>query len=215
MDLLKSFIEKRAFFRSKVARRIFLLFVLCALIPLSILAYFSFSQVTRSLYTQANVSLYQASKASGMTTVERLQFLETELDMISTMLAKGTKDLMVHSIPSLEERLRVRFKGLVLKTDKGRTKSLFGSIPVIPQLTKEEQDHIHSGKTLVLTRLSTEKRTSIYMVKDLDSPPPSRALLFGEISPEYLWGGEGFLSPLTELFRQRAVFLVSGIRPSQ
>jgi HD-GYP domain-containing protein (c-di-GMP phosphodiesterase class II)/HAMP domain-containing protein len=200
MNLPKYFMEKRAFFRSKVARRIFLLFVLCALIPLSVLAYFSFSQVTRSLYTQANVGLHQASKASGMTTFERLQFLETELDMISTMLAKGTKDLMVHSVPGLEERLRVRFKGLVLKTDNGRTKSLFGNIPVIPQLTKEEQDHIHSGKTLVLTRLSTEKRTSIYMVKDLDSLPPSRALFFGEISPEYLWGGEGFLSPLTELF---------------
>jgi HD-GYP domain-containing protein (c-di-GMP phosphodiesterase class II)/HAMP domain-containing protein len=38
------------------------------------------------------------------------------------------------------------------------------------------------------------------MVKDLDPQVPSRVLLFGEISPEYLWRGEGFLSPLTELF---------------
>ena len=135
-----------------------------------------------------------------MTTFERLQFLETELDMITTMLARGAKDLMVHLVPGLEERLRVRFKGLVLRTGKGRTKSLFGSIAVIPQLTKEEQDHIHSGKALILTQVTAENRISIYIVKALDPLRPSRALFFGEISPEYLWGGEGFLSPLTELF---------------
>ena len=178
MNLLKSFMTKGAFFRSKVARRIFLLFVLCALIPLSVLAYFSFSQVTKSLYTQAKVGLHQASKASGMTMFERLQFLETDLDMITTMLAKGTKDLKVHSVPGLEERLRVRFKGLVLRTGNGRTKNLFGSIPEIPQLTQEEQDHLHSGKTLVLTRITAEKRTGIYMVKALDPLQPSQALLF-------------------------------------
>jgi HD-GYP domain-containing protein (c-di-GMP phosphodiesterase class II)/HAMP domain-containing protein len=200
LNLLKSFSEKGAFFRSKVARRIFLLFVLCALIPLSVLAYFSFSQVTRSLYTQANVGLYQASKASGMTTFERLQFLETELDMINTMLVKGTKDLMVHSVPGLEERLKSRFKGLVLRTGNGRIKSIFGSILVLPQLTREEQDHIYSGKALVLTRLTAARSASIYMVKALDPLRPSRALFFGEISPEYIWGGEGFVSPLTELF---------------
>jgi HD-GYP domain-containing protein (c-di-GMP phosphodiesterase class II)/HAMP domain-containing protein len=199
MNLPKAFIEKRAFFRSTVARRIFLLFVLCALIPLSVLAYFSFSQVTRSLYTQAKEGLHQASKASGMTMFERLQFLDTDLDMTTALLAKGTKDLTAQSVPGLEERLRIRFNGLVLRTGNGRTKSLFGSIPLIPQLTQEEQDHIHSGKALVLTRVTAEKRANIYLVKALDPRRPSRALFFGEISPEYLWGGEGFLSPLTEL----------------
>jgi HD-GYP domain-containing protein (c-di-GMP phosphodiesterase class II)/HAMP domain-containing protein len=200
MNLLKSFMTKGAAFRSKVARRIFLLFVLCSLIPLSVLAYFSFSQVTKSLYTQAKVGLLQASKASGMMTVERLQFLETELDMISTMLAAGKKDLHIHSVPGLEERLRDRFMGLVLRTGNGRTKNLFGSVPEIPQLTQEEQDRFHSGKTLVLTRTTAEKRTGIYMVKTIDPLRPSQAFFFCEINPDYLWGGEGYLSPLTEIF---------------
>ena len=82
----------------------------------------------------------------------------------------------------------------------GSTKSLLGNITVIPQLTKEEQDHIYSGKALVLTQLTADKRTRIYMVKAPDPLQRSRALLFGEISPEYLWGDEGSLSSLAELF---------------
>ncbi len=200
MNPLKSLKGRRTFFRSKVARRIFLLFILCALIPLSVLAYFSFSQVTRNLYSQANEGLHQASKASGMTTFERLQFLETDLAMIRTILGKENKDPKALSVLGLDERLSARFKALVLTAGTGRTRNLLGRIPVIPQLTKDEQDHVHSGRTLVLTHPITEKRTSIYMVKALDPLRPSRDLFFGEINPEYLWGGEGFLSPLTELF---------------
>jgi hypothetical protein len=200
MDPLNSLMGKHAFFRSTVARRIFFLFILCALIPLSVLAYFSFSQVTKNLYSQANEGLHQASKASSMATFERLQFLEADLGMIDSILEKVNTDLTALSVPGLQERLSVRFKGIVLTTGNGRTKSLLGKMPVIPQLTKNEQEHVHSGKTLVLTRLVTEKHVSIYMVKTRSRLHASRGLLFGEIDPEYLWGSEGFLSSLTGLF---------------
>jgi predicted PurR-regulated permease PerM len=98
MNLPKSFLDKRAVFRSKVARRVFFLFILCALIPLSVLAYYAFNQVTGNLYSQANRQLHQASKASGMTIYERLLFLETELDRISSMLPKGNEDLPARSV---------------------------------------------------------------------------------------------------------------------
>ena len=200
MDPLNSLLGKRAFFRSKVARRIFLLFILCALIPLGVLAYFSFNQVTENLYSQANKGLDQASKASSMATFERLQFLEIDLGIIDAILDKGNKDLMALSVPGRQERLSVRFKGIALTTGNGRTKILLGRTPVIPQLTKNEQDHVQSGKTLILTRLVTEKRAGIYMMKARSPVHASRDILFAEIDPEYLWGSEGFLSPLTELF---------------
>ena len=200
MNPRNSWIGKRAFFRSNVARRIFLLFILCALIPLSVLAYFSFSQVTKNLYAQANEGLHQASKTAGIATFERLQFLETDLGMIDAILERGNNDLAALSVPVLQERLGIRFKAIVLTTVNGRTRTLLGEMPVIPQLTKGEQDHVHSGKTLVLTRLATEQHASIYMVKTRSRLPASRGLIFGEINPEYLWGAEDILSPLTVLF---------------
>ena len=200
MNLLQSLREKIVFFRSKVARRVFVLFILCALIPLSVLAYYSFSQVTSNLYSQAHRQLHQASKASGMAIFERLLMLETDLNMMGTSFHKGKEDVLAYSVHGLRDRLKARFKGLVLTSGNGGTKNLLGRIPVLPQLTKDEQDSVQSGKTLVLTRPVTENLTGIYMVKALDPLRSSYDLLLGEINPEYLWGGEGFLSPLTELF---------------
>jgi signal transduction histidine kinase len=199
VNVLKPLMGKRTFFRSKVALRIFVLFILCALIPLSALAYFTFSQVTKNLYSQANEDLHVASKAAGMLTFQHLQFLQTDLGMVGAILGQGDNDQKVLSVPGLRERLRVQFKSIVLTNGAGRAKTLLGKMPVIPQLTKDEQDHVHTGRTLVLTRLAAEK-LRIYMVKALSPSHASRDLIFGEIDPEYLWGREGFLSPQTELF---------------
>ncbi len=200
MNLLRPLKGKRAFFHSKVAQRIFVLFILCALIPLSALAYFTFSQVTKNLYSQANEDLHVASKAAGMLTFQHLQFLETDLGMVGAILGQGESERMALSVPGLRERLRVQFKSIVLTDGTGCTKILLGKMPVIPQLTKEEQDYVHTGKTLVLTRLVAEKHVRIYMVKTVSPLHASRDLMCAEINLNYLWGGEGFLSPQTELF---------------
>ena len=63
--------------RSKVARRMFLLFVLCALLPLVVLALVSFFEVRTHLDSLSERRLHQASKSAGMTVVERMSFLET------------------------------------------------------------------------------------------------------------------------------------------
>ena len=198
--LFKSFREKIEYFRSKVARRVFVLFILCALIPLGVIAYYSFSQVTGNLYAQAHRQLHQASKASGMATFERLLMLETDLNMMGTSFQKGKEGVLAYSVHGLHDRLKARFKGLVVTSGNGRTKNILGKIPVLPHLTKDELNTVHSGLTLVLTRSVTENPTAIYMVKALDPVLSSYDLLVGEVNPAYLWSGEGFLSPLTELF---------------
>jgi len=199
MNQPKSFIDKSAFFRSKVARRIFFLFILCALVPLSVLAYYAFNQVTDNLYSQANRQLHQASKASGMTVYERLLFLENELDTISSGLKKGSEDVLAHSVQIHSDRFRGGFKSLALAMETGGTINLLGNMPVLPALSNDEQQYVRSGKTLVITRPVPGSRTSVYMVKAPGRTLSSGKLLFCELSPEYLWGGEGFLSPVTEL----------------
>jgi len=74
------------FLRSKVARRIFALFVFCALAPILVLAIISFSQVTKQLYEQGQRRLHQSSRALGMSIIERLSFLENELKIFSSSL---------------------------------------------------------------------------------------------------------------------------------
>jgi hypothetical protein len=67
---------------SKVARRIFSLFVLCALLPLASLAYLSYTQVTSYLMAEANRRLHHQSKMTGMAIVDHLLSLEADLKTI-------------------------------------------------------------------------------------------------------------------------------------
>ncbi len=70
------------FLRSKVAQRIFLLFVLCALLPIAALSIVSFTLVTRQLNSESQDRLSQESKAQGMSIYERLRFVEAEMRII-------------------------------------------------------------------------------------------------------------------------------------
>lgn len=184
--------------RSKVARRIFSLFVICALIPLSALAYFSFSEVTEELYLQSNDRLRQVCKASCMSILEHLSFLEDDLEIISSAIHQGKTDLLKSPAKKLHDSLKKRFKGLVLMTDRRQFIPIFGAIQVLPSLRKDEIAHVRSGKTLFTTRPGADKFASVFMVKAIKPAQSSQAFLLGEINPEYLWN-EGSLSPMTEL----------------
>src|SRR5258708_39236910 len=80
---------ERTFLHSKVARRIFFLFVWCALLPISILAIVSFFQVSAKFSGQNQAELRQAGKARGMMIVERLETLDAELRTIALGLHRS------------------------------------------------------------------------------------------------------------------------------
>ena len=69
----------RTFFRSKVARRIFILFICCAILPILALAALSLATVSEQLNEQSQKRLQQAAKAVGQSIIERLIFLDAEL----------------------------------------------------------------------------------------------------------------------------------------
>jgi diguanylate cyclase (GGDEF)-like protein len=197
---LSKFKIEHGFLHSKVARRIFLLFIICALLPLSALAYFSFNQVTKHLYQQTYKQLHQASKATAMTIIERFYFLETDLKMIISNQQNRNSDVLVSVNLEFRERLKGRFKGIVLLADSNRILSSLGTIQSVPQLNDDELHHITTGKTIIFVRSNAGRFASIFIAIALDTSQPSQNLLLGEIHPGYIWGGEGFLSPGTELF---------------
>ena len=74
------------FLRSKVARRIFVLFVASALLPIGTLALVSFDQVTSQLVEHGYKQLHRDSKAIAMTVLERLSITESELRLLGPQL---------------------------------------------------------------------------------------------------------------------------------
>ncbi len=192
------------FLRSRVARRVFLLFVLCALLPMSLLAVLSFSHVTKQLERQALRRLHHECKAAGLTIIERLFFLETDLEMVISSLQSGEKGPGKPLSDEARKRLSERFQGLVLVGDGDGVYPLLGSRPVPLEMTEQmgddERRHITRGRSLVLIHPREGEFASLFMIRAVEPARPDQGSLVGEIHPDYLWGGEGFVYPETELF---------------
>ncbi len=179
----------------------FMLFVFCALLPLTALAMISFSHVSAQLHAQSLKRLHHQSKAVGMTIYERLLFLEGDMKMIASNLQIDPNAPIRLSVEGFREGLTERFTGLALVTDAGSSVRFFGEIQNPPELTAAELKHIRSGKSLVVTQPRPDLPSRILMRTALDPERLTRGMLLGEINNKYLWGigDQATLPPMTEL----------------
>ena len=68
--------------QSRFGRRLLLLFVGCAIVPIAVVAAVSYRHVTRHLVAQSETRLHQANKALGLAIFERLLLLDATLKSI-------------------------------------------------------------------------------------------------------------------------------------
>lgn len=173
------------FFRSKVARRIFLLFIVSALLPVATLAFLSFSQVTTHLNEQTKRHLHQSSKALGMAILERLLGLEAELQMVAFYTGSGVSADKIAD--SFGQRLQKRFSSISLVTDGNQVTSVLGRLRKPPALTKAEYSYIAAGKSVLSIEHRNEAPPRILVTTALNSKNPARGFVVGEVDTTYLW----------------------------
>ena len=192
----------RTFLRSKVARRIFLLFITCALLPVTVLAILSFQHVTRQLNEQSQERLHQAAGAMGMHLFERLLFLETGMEIAASSLNEAGEDRWQETVTEISGRLKERLESLGVITEAGKPISLLGSVQNQPPLTVAQEAHLRKGKTVMSARARAGRPAVILMHRLLDPDQASRGTLVGEVKITYLWRGanENPLPPMTQLW---------------
>jgi putative nucleotidyltransferase with HDIG domain len=189
------------FLRSRVARRIFVLFICCAIVPIGALAILSFSQVEKKLNELGQRRLHHANKAVGMAILERLIFLGDGMKMVASKYRTDSSHILPPPAAEFGEHLKERFKGLAIITGKGEMIPLLGHTQNIPKLTPEQKQHIRSGRTLVSSERYPDLTLEIFMTMALDSKNHGRGVLLGRLDPAYLWvtSAENPLLPMTEL----------------
>ncbi len=189
------------FLRSKVARRIFLLFISCALLPIAVLAIISFGYVTEQLNKQSQKRLHRGTKAVSMSIFERLLFLEAEIKKVAINV--NASSAIPTETPSNEfkEDLKRQFRGLVFVSGAGKHLPLLGRIQKPPKLTPAERQHLSSGRSVLSSQSSPDLPSRIFMSRALDPQRPGRGILLGEINEVYLWktGDQNSLPAMTEL----------------
>ncbi len=192
----------RSFLRSKVARRIFILFILCALVPISGLTALSYFQVSKELKTQSMEHLYNSAKVHGLSIYDRFLLLETSLNIISTALkdtGRGVGPLNSEEIIGVTALKR--FTALALLKKTGEINLLHGELDgfSLEPLNKETKQE--ASKTSIVFKENENLPSSIYMVLRLNPDNPESELLVGQIEISSLWGigYENSLPPLTGL----------------
>lgn len=186
------------FLQSKVARRIFLLFILCALIPILTLALVSYRFVVNQLNTQTREQLHQASKETALSIFERLLFLESQMrDVAYKVKTEG--------IPSPDESGPMfgnYFRNVFILTDNGKPVRLFGSPRIPPEPNIGELHHLNSGNTLVSIQEGGSLPLPLFMRRTLDPQQPTSGVLIAELNPNFVWGmsDETVAQPAVEVF---------------
>jgi signal transduction histidine kinase len=184
-------------FRTRVARRVFFLFVICALMPVSTLAVVAFIHVRGQLVTQSESRLREETKAVAVSVYERLLFLRAELQStVSLIKAVGPSQAMEFSrnrqltAPSNFKRLAV--------IDDGGSHALVGDAAGYPELTPEEKTHVASGRALLLIPSVDHVPGGLFMAVSGVSGGKVPDLLIGEIDSAYLWEAAERRPPGTE-----------------
>jgi putative nucleotidyltransferase with HDIG domain len=176
------------FLHSKVARRIFFLFVLCALFPIAIVAVFSMREVTQQLTQESEARLLQATRSEGMSTYERLTLLEAEMKVLASGIPRASAASSPAAAASaLPAELNDRFLGIAVVTGSGTASTLFGTLSEPPQLTPAEAAWVQAGNTALSVQRGPET-SRIFMTRMLDPEHPERGRLLAEVNPDYVWG---------------------------
>jgi diguanylate cyclase (GGDEF)-like protein len=176
----------RRLFPGRVARRVFLLFVLSAFIPLGLVAVLSLAQVRDVLLEEGEQRLAARSKAYGNSVLERL--------LLASEAAAGAmvyRDRAWHAPAALSRY----FASLGMVDAKGRMTAVLGR-PDLPTVPAALQRRLASGKHAIVFEPSQPLARVYLLVPDFNIAPGT--VLFGELLPDFLWGPQDILPAATE-----------------
>ncbi len=171
---------KDTFLHSKVARRIVLLFVSCALLPVTILALVSYYEVSSQLREQSQKELVQASKRQGMAIYERLEMLDSDLQLLFAMEKEQHKF-------AGDGALQGHFRGLGLFAKDGRQLNEWGEALTMPTLTPGERDHLAAGNALLKFVPSQDGSSRVLLMRMADPERADTPILVGEPESEFVY----------------------------
>ena len=164
-------------FSSRVARRAFVTFIACALLPVSALAFLAFQQVTSQLREQAERRLHQSGKQVGMVLLRRLLAAEEVLGPAG------------EQSPAPGRRPRALTAAARTAAD-GSERVLFGDMAP-PTLTAVQAASVAAGKTVLSTARDGAGGVRVVVSRAVDPALPHRGVVHGLVDPAFLWELDG------------------------
>ena len=184
-----------SFLRTRVARRIVVLFFLCALLPSSVLAVIAFSYVTSQLNANGRERLEEIGRLTKDAVLERITSLQTNVGILASGIAGGVPTGLS------DTTLNARIVAASLQLDGSSPTAVLGTPRLPPQPEDDVRLRLRSGGTVLQSEYGpgAMDEAGIVIGRALDLTDPDRGILWAEIDPEYLATGGEFLPRQTEL----------------
>lgn len=174
-----------AFFRTKVARRIFILFGSCAFISIIVVATFSFFNITRILNDQSKEWLLDRTRVMTTGIFEFIKVLRIEMENAAVAITPSSPDPLRLVPQNLKSHLEKHFLGMIIINETGRSIPLFGETRNFPVLTPKEKDGILSGNAFLSTEYAPGSPVDrIFMGVAGGTESLKNAILMAEINIE-------------------------------
>lgn len=178
-------------FQSKIARRIFLMFVSCALLPVVCFSIVAYGNVTKQLHEESYKRLQRSVKGYGLSIYEKLLFLETELKLFASSLNTASEPPIPAHFKGFKGLNNNRFKAVAVVDAAGKVyRSIFRTMNISKRLSTREIEHMQNGDTAISVLSQKGVSPSILMMMSLGPRDSNAGYLIGEINTGYLWGTE-------------------------
>lgn len=188
-------------FKSKVARRIFWMFVLCALLPLLTISAVSFFFVGTQLKNQAYDRLRQQCKNQGLQIYDHLTAIDSQLGVAASEYCRYGFMPLVRRPYNANNREGSGLNRIFLLEPDGTGKSIMGEGEDLGP--KAFEAILSSDKHQMLTAWKKEANRfpHLFIKRLLDARSPEKGFIVGEINPLYLFGigTEGALPPEVQM----------------
>ncbi len=185
-------------FKSKIARRLCILFFFCALLPSVCLFFATFSRVTGQLERQNYQKIKQETKSYGLSLFDRLVRIDNTLRSLAGIISSGAMD-GESAREFLGRPANQLFEAIGRYDADGKSESLLGS------LSQEEaknivQDVNEMHRTRIVVRPGSDELNRLFLVVPVLQNNDLAYFLIGEARPSYIWGvgSESLLPPQTE-----------------
>jgi putative nucleotidyltransferase with HDIG domain len=182
----------QAFLRTRVARRILLLFLICCLLPITTIGVLGYFQVSRELHNQSAERLQTNVKIAAMAVLERLQFLDANLKMLaSSSPSQDPVPISQDTTSQFPTGLPTYYRSISLVREGQPPVPLIREreVPSFPELLQEAADALARGLTVGATTSGEFNAASqVFLVTPLDPDNPAEATIWGEVNQAYLWG---------------------------
>ncbi|MBW1773255.1 MAG: HAMP domain-containing histidine kinase [Deltaproteobacteria bacterium] len=189
---------ERKSFRTKVARRIFTLYILCAILPVLALATVSYIIVKDQLQVQSQKRLHREAKALGLSIYDKLSLLSAEMKILCSNLDHYTSREKGNSAQDLTAEWGGRFTSLGVIKPGGGYDAILGDKRKVPTFSEPEARHIRSGKVLLLDEAVRGKRPRLFLFLGSAHEHPKQGILMAEIRGSYFWEVAEGRPPLSE-----------------